>query len=390
MHFPREEFLERIHKVRAAMQARELELLVVADPANIHYLTGYDGWSFYTPQVVLLDLEEEQPTWIGRIIDRNGGRHTAWIDEEHLVGYPDTLIHVADHHPLRFVGEWIRERGWGGRRIGVEKDAYYYTLRWHEELQRGLGGVDLHDGDLLVNHVRAVKSEREIALMREAGRIAEKAMQTALDTVRPGVRECDAVAEITRAEIRGLPEAGGDYPAIVPMMPTGTKTSAAHLTWTDEPYQADQPVNLELAGCRLRYHSPLARTAFLGSQPPAALAELADRTVEGLNTTLDAIRPGMTCGEVEGVWRAYIARFGLKKESRIGYPIGLNYPPDWGEHTKSFRPGDPNVLAPNMTFHMIAGMWFDDYGFECSEAFRVTDTGVETFADFPRQLFLLE
>jgi ectoine hydrolase len=186
----------------------------------------------------------------------------------------------------------------------------------------------------------------------------------------------------------GTPEYGGDYPAIVPMMPTGEKTSAPHLTWTDEPYQNEQMVNLELAACRHRYHCPIARTAYLGKQPPKKLVELAEHTVEGLNLTLAAIRPGLRAEEVELVWRNHIAKVGLEKASRIGYSMGLNYPPDWGEHTVSLRPGDMTILQPNMTFHMILGMWMDTYGFECSESFRVTDRGCETFADVPRQLFV--
>ena len=47
----------------------------------------------------------------------------------------------------------------------------------------------------------------------------------------------------------------------------------------------------------------------------------------------------MTCEAVEAAWRGYIARFGLEKASRIGYSVGLGYPPDWGEHTMSLRPG---------------------------------------------------
>jgi ectoine hydrolase len=69
--------------------------------------------------------------------------------------------------------------------------------------------------------------------------------------------------------------------------------------------------------------------------------------------------------------------------------MGLNYPPDWGEHTASLRPGDKTVLAPGMTFHMILGMWMDNFGFECSESFRVTAAGVQTFATFDRKLFVI-
>jgi len=388
--FPLSEYTHRVQAAKEAMQQNGLDVILVADPANMNYLTGYDGWSFYTPQVVVLSLDYEQPFWIGRGMDANGAKHTVWMDHEQIIGYPDGLVQVKDNHPMRFAGQFLKEHKLHTKRIGVEKDAYYFAVRWLEELQTALPGVDFADCSLLVNWVRSVKSEQEIAYMQQAGKIAEKVMHTALDHIRPGVRECDAVAEVYKAQMQGLPEFGGDYPAIVPMMPTGEKTSAPHLTWTDEPYRREQAVNLELAGCRLRYHCPIARTAYVGSNPPQKLLDLADRTVEGLNLTLEAIKPGMQCQDVELVWRRHIASYGLEKESRIGYSMGLNYPPDWGEHTMSLRPGDTSVLRPNMTFHMILGMWMDDFGFECSESFRVTEAGCRTFADFPRKLFVLE
>jgi Xaa-Pro dipeptidase len=289
---------------------------------------------------------------------------------------------------MNFVAEQIRSRGWDQKSIGVEMDAYYFSARGFVELQKDLPRAEFKDANLLVSWVRIVKSDREIAFMQQAGKIVERVMQTAIDTVAPGVRECDAVAEIYRAQVRGTDAFGGDYPAIVPMMPTGEKTATPHLTWTDEPYQNEIAVNLELAACRHRYHSPLARTVYLGANPPVKLKDTAEIVVEGLHAALDAVRPGVVCERVEQVWRQVIARAGLEKESRIGYSLGLNYPPDWGEHTASLRPGDKTVLAPNMTFHMILGMWMDDWGFECSESFRVTETGCETFADFPRKLFI--
>jgi Xaa-Pro dipeptidase len=289
---------------------------------------------------------------------------------------------------MNVAGEEIQRRGWARRTVGVEMDAYYFTARSFTELKESLPEARIANADLLVNWVRLVKSDAEIALMKEAGKIAERVMQTAIDRLEPGVRECDAVADVYRAQMSGTERFGGDYPSIVPMMPTGEKTSAPHLTWTDAPYENEQMVNLELAACRHRYHCPIARTAYLGKQPPDKLVSLANHTVEGLDLTLDAIRPGMRCEEVEQVWRGHIAKAGLTKESRIGYAMGLNYPPDWGEHTASLRPGDKTVLAPNMTFHMILGMWMDDYGFECSESFRVTESGCATFANFPRKLFV--
>lgn len=386
--FTDQEYRRRIELTRQRMAERGIDVLVVSDPANMNYLTGYDGWSFYVPQVVVVSREADTPLWIGRGMDVNGARHTTFLPPENIVGYPDHYVQSPVRHPMNFVGDRIAERGWGRQTVGVEMDAYYFTARGYAELQKSLPEARFANADLLVSWIRLVKSAPEIALMREAGRIMERVMQTAIDRLEPGVRECDAVAAVYQAQMSGTPEFGGDYPAIVPMMPTGEKTSAPHLTWTDAPYEKEQMVNLELAACRHRYHCPMARTAYLGKTPPAKLVKLAEHTVEGLNLTLEAIHPGMRAEEVELVWRRHIAKAGLEKESRIGYAMGLNYPPDWGEHTASLRPGDQTVLAPNMTFHMILGMWMDDYGFECSESFRVTEKGCETFANFPRKLFV--
>ncbi len=386
--FATEEYRARLERTRRRMGEAGIDVLVLCDPANMNYLTGYDGWSFYVPQAVVVPPGPEDPYWIGRGMDVNGARHTTFLPPDHLVGYPDRYVQSPVRHPMRFLGAFLSERGWGGMTIGVESDAYYYTARSDAELRGSLPEARFRSADLLVNWIRLVKSDAEIALMAEAGKIAERVMATAIDRLEPGVRECDVVAEVYRAQVSGTPEFGGDYPAIVPMMPTGEKTSAPHLTWTDAPYETEQMVNLELAACRHRYHCPIARTAYLGKSPPDKLRRLADHTVEGLDRTLEAIRPGLRCEDVERVWREHIARAGLEKESRIGYAMGLNYPPDWGEHTASLRPGDRTVLAPNMTFHMILGMWMDDFGFECSESFRVTPEGCSTFADVPRKLFV--
>lgn len=386
--FETREYHERISKTKARMDEAGIEILVVADPANMNYLTGYDGWSFYVPQVVVVAMAAAEPVWIGRGMDINGARQTTFLQPENIVGYPDHYVQTPVRHPLNFVADEIKRRNWDGKIIGLEMDAYYFSARGYVELQKSLPDAKFADSNLLVSWVRIVKSPQEIAYMQQAGKIAERVMQTAIDTVAPGVRECDAVAEIYRAQIKGIEAFGGDYPAIVPMMPTGEKTSTPHLTWTDEPYNNETAVNLELAACRHRYHSPLARTMYLGQNPPPKLKDTAEIVVEGLHTALDAVRPGVRCEEIELAWRNVIARAGLAKESRIGYAMGLNYPPDWGEHTASLRPGDKTILAPNMTFHMILGMWMDDWGFECSESFRVTEGSCETFADFPRKLFV--
>jgi len=107
---------------------------------------------------------------------------------------------------------------------------------------------------------------------------------------------------------------------------------------------------------------------------------------EGLNTVLEKVRPGVLCEELAVAWKAVISRYGIEKDSRIGYPVGIGFPPTWGELTASLRAGDKTVMEKNMTFHCIPAIWMEKYGLVISESFAVTDKGAECFADFPRVL----
>jgi ectoine hydrolase len=387
LSFEVSEFKQRLKKTKQRMAGAGCDVLLVTDPANMNYLSGYDGWSFYVHQLLIVIIDEEQPIWIGRGQDANAAKVTTWIDTDNIIPYTDDYVQSTVKHPMDFVSDILKEIGQANRTIGVEMDNYYFTAQCYESLKKGLPNARFIDATSLVNWVRIVKSEQEITYIKKAAKIVEKAMKIGIESIAEGVRECDVVAKIYHAQISGTEEFGGDYPAIVPLLPSGERTSTPHLTWTDEKYKKGDPVILELAGCYKRYHSPLARTAVIGDPDPM-LKTLADVVIEGINATLDAVKPGITCEEVEEVWRKTIKKSGFIKDSRIGYSMGLNYPPDWGEHTASLRKNDKTVIEPNMTFHMIPGIWLDKYGVELSESFRVTETGCEVLANFPRELFI--
>jgi len=362
-----------------------IEVLLITDPANMNYLSGYDGWSFYVVQMVVLIIDEDQPLWIGREMDANGAKATTWLYKENIISYSDDYVDSKEKHPMEFVASMLRQIGQGNRVTGVEMGAYYFTALTFESLKKSLPDATFKDATLLVNHVRMVKSEQEISYIKNASRIVELGMTKAVQSIAEGVRECDVVGEIYKSLISGTPEFGGDYPSIVPMLPSGEHTCTPHLTWSDKRYKNNDLVIIELAGCYKRYHSPMARTVSIGPQDQK-VNDLSKVVVEGLNEALEFAKPGVTCEEVEDVWRKTVARHGIIKDSRIGYSTGLNYPPDWGEHTASLRQGDKTVLKPNMVFHMIPGIWYEDYGIEISESFRVTDQGSEVLADVPRKL----
>ncbi len=386
--FPTSEYTRRLERTRERMREADLDALLVTDPANMNYLTGYESWSFYVPQAAFVTLDHD-PVWIGREMDAKSAEVTTWMDDGDVLFYTDDYVQSPqDKHPMDRIASVIAEYGYDDRALGVEMDAYYYTARSHQRLTDRLPDAEIEDATLLVNWVRLKKSDAEIEYMRDAARLAETGMRAAVETIEEGVPESDAAAAIYEGLIGGTEEFGGDYPAIVPLMPSGDYTGTPHLSWSDRAFEDGDPVIIELAGCRHRYHCPMARTVSVGS-PSSEMAETAEVVIEGLEAALDAVEPGVTAEEIEAVWSDTIAKHGIEKDSRLGYAAGIGYPPDWGEHTASLRPGDTTVLEENMTFHMIPGIWFDDFGVEISETFRVTKNGVETLADFDRDLFVV-
>lgn len=385
--FERSEYAARLAKVRAEMARRGMDVLLVNDIANQHYLTGYDGWSFYTPQTVVVPITDEEPFWIGRAMDAAGGKLSCWMKPERIVGFPEDYVQQTDRHPLDWIAGWLIDHGYGKSRIGVEMEAYFYSGKAHQRLVQHLPKATILDGDLIVSWVRFVKSPAEIAYLRKAARLAEAAMRAAYATIAPGVRECDAIAAIQTAQVASQPEFSGDITALPPTILGGENASAPHVLWSDRRFGANETVALELAGACRHYTAGLARTMQLGKQPKA-VTETAKAVLEGMEAVLSAVRPGATGEMVELAWRNVIARYGLEKKSRIGYSIGLAYPPDWGEHTLSLRPGDKTVLQPNVVIHSILGMWMEGWGIEVSETIRVTETGAETLTAFPREVFV--
>ena len=385
--FSAQEFADRLANTKRRMAKAGLDALICSDPANMNYLTGYNGWSFYVHQAVIVLQDLALPFWFGRGQDANGAKLTTLLPDEHILFYDDGFVQSDERHPMQEAARHLREGGQGSGRIGVEADSYYFTGRAQDVLRAELPNALIVDADGLVNWVRAVKSPAEIALMNEAAKITEKIMATAVDRIDAGVRQCDVAAELQAVGTRGLSGYGGDYPAIVPLMPTGVGTSCPHLTWSDAPFAAQTGTTVEVAGVRHRYHVPLTRTIYLG-QPPPKMADAAKVVVEGIEAALAITKPGAGSRDLHAAWTRTIARHGLTKDSRCGYSIGLNFPPDWGERTISLRAADQTVLQPNMTIHFMPGIWLDDWGIAISEPIRITETGVETFCSFERKLYV--
>jgi ectoine hydrolase len=385
--FSQGEYDRRIAKTRTAMQAVGIDVLFTTDPSNQAWLTGYDGWSFYVHQGVILGLDGD-PVWWGRNQDTNGGRRTVWMGDDCVQGYSDHYIQNPLEHPMEDLARRLRAMGHATAVIGVEMENYYYSAKAHAVLTAELPDARFVDATALVNWQRAVKSDEEVAFIRKAARISEKISTLALERAEPGLRKNELVADIVHASLTGVGEDWGDYPAIVPLMPSGTDAAAPHLTWNGNEMKAGEGTFFELSGCYRRYHAPLCRTVFLG-KPPQKMRDASEALTAGLEAGIEAARAGKVAGDVARAMIAELAKIGVERADRCGYSIGLSYPPDWGERTFSIRPTDQTELQPGMTFHFMPGLWMTDWGLETTETLLIRPEGpAEALCNVERKLFV--
>jgi len=378
--FSTAEYADRLARIRTAMGRAGLDALIVTDPSNMAWATGYDGWSFYVHQAVVIG-PDGPPLWWGRGMDAAGARRTVYMPAECIHSYEDSYVQNPDKHPMEVLAALLSAQGWGGGRIGVEMDNYYYSAKAHAVLAGRLEGT-LIDAGGLVNWQRAVKSAAELERIRRAARIVEAMHHRINEVAAPGLPKNRLVAEILRTGTLGADGYWGDYPAIVPMAPSGLDATAPHLTWDDRPMLAGEPHFFEIAGVYRRYHCPLSRTLFFG-EAPAKYRRAEAAVQEATAAALEQARPGNLCEDIANAFNARLNALGFQKDSRCGYPIGLSYPPDWGERTMSLRRGDRTVLEPGMVFHFMPALWLDDGGLEITESIVITDQGVETLCNLP-------
>jgi ectoine hydrolase len=380
------EYTDRLTQVRAAMDRAGLDVLFITDPSNMGWLTGYDGWSFYVHQGVLVG-PDGPPRWWGRGMDAAGALRTVWMPDDMIHGYDDSYVQNPDKHAMLDLCALVKACGWDQGRLGIEKDNYYFTASAYETILNHLSQMHFVDATGLVNWCRAVKSPTEITYLRRAGAIVTRMHAHIAEVAEAGMPKNRLVAQIMATGIEGADGHWGDYPAIVPMAPSGRDATAPHLTWDDSPLLRDVPTFFEIAGAYRRYQCPQSRTLFLGHVPETyRLAEVA--VTEATEAVLGMAQPGLRCEDLARVLNGTLAKHGFHKDSRVGYAIGMSYPPDWGERTMSLRAGDRTVLQPGMTFHFMPALWLDDGGIEITEPILITETGAERLTTTPPGLLV--
>jgi Xaa-Pro dipeptidase len=372
--FPFDEYMRRLSELRERMAKRLLDAVVVTDPENLLYLTGYQtsGYSFFQALVVPLDRE---PFMITREMEESNVHDRTWV--ELTRPYPDT------GDAIQMLVTSLREFKLDVRYVGYERNSYFFPAYQQDRVHTAFTDGRLVDCFGIVEQGRICKSPVEIEIMRKAAHATEAGMQAGIEACAAGITENDIAAAISSAMFR----AGGEFPSVMPYVASGPRTMVGHATWEGRTVQPGEHVFLEVGGCFRRYHTAMMRTVVL-DELSRSMLHAEERMKFALERVREVVRPGLTVSDIDVMVREIITDndVGARLVTRSGYSIGIAFPPSWDEgYIMSLKAGDTTPLAEGMTFHVIPWMWGvdGDKTVGISDTLYVTADGCESFFDFP-------
>ncbi len=380
--FSEEEFRGRVARVQDNMAAAGLDGLVVHSPENICYLSGYHTAGYYFVQAVIVPPAGD-PFIVTRGLETPNVTTHSWFAPEVTFGYLDT------EEPVDLIVRAMGELGLGKGRIGVEQSGFsFLPIASFHALSAHFPNAEIVNGSGLVEKERAIKSPAEIGYIREAAAISRVGVQASVDHTRAGVTENAVAGEIYKAMVA----AGGEYAGLPVFLNSGHRTLAAHATPTHKVIEKGETVFVELTGVVNRYAGPLFRTLCVG-EPDPTLAHNAAVLADMLNAVIDAFKPGATAEEVDAASNRVAAEAGMGSgvRKRVGYSVGLNFPPDWGEgYFLDLKPGETTELRPGMVFHVPPTMRLPgEAPIAISETVLITEDGREVLTDYRRELIVV-
>ena len=367
--FPVEEYAARVAKVRAAMRARGADLLLVDAVEHMAYLFGYvPPAAIYQP--ALLPLEGD-PVVIVRMLDAPTFAEQSWVVDKVL---------FADHEdPVAILVETIRARGWARHSLAVEFDSHFLPVGRFRAIEAALDEARFVEFSSVIWEIRLIKSEREIACLREAARIADAALMAAVKAAGAGVPERECAAALYATALRQGADNGRSA-----LMASGKRSDSLHGRLGDRILEEGDILHVEAVPLLRGYGARLMRSTMIG-EPPDETRKAADRLLACQQAQYDAMRPGAAARDVDAVLRRAVLDGGLRESytNFSGYTLGYIGLPKTSDFTRAFLPQSDWMLEPGMVFHMYTYA----RGLAFSDTILVTESGSERLTRTPRTLF---
>ena len=381
LDFSSKEFIERHRRVRLAMVEAGIDLLLVLSPVNINYLIGCRTKGYQQFQVLFFPIDEGALTFLTRTSELPETLDTCLADDIRGWGGPvpedpiDAAIHI------------LKEKGYCSVRIGLEVVNYYLGVSEYDRLRNFIGPTLVKDASGLIDEIKFVKSEAEIAYIRKAALIADKAMEVCVEFVAAGVTELSVAGEVYRA----IMVEGGEMAASPMNLGSGDRTCYAHPAPSEKPIVRGDFMHIEYGTAYRKYCALLGRQLCLG-KPSPRMMEIFNVVCAAGDAFIAEIKAGVSATKPHLAARALTAKAGMDKYRlhTAGYGIAPAFPPMWGERL-DMSEDSPYLLEAGMVVSVEPPVFSheDRLGARLVDTVLVTDSGCEILSHVTRDLIVL-
>ena len=343
------------------MQEEKVDAYIVIRPENGRYLSGFTGGE----ATLFISLERACLLTDFRYI------------EQAKTQSPDfEIINSGQDHfdSLSEIGQTVR-------RVGFEGD--YVTYVDYGKLKNAFSQAELLSLPNLVSHLRSVKDESEIKLIRQAVKIADDAFAEVLKTIEIGQRE-EEIGLSLEFSMRRAGASGASFDFIIA---SGVRSALPHGTASSKRAQSGEFLTMDFGAIYQGYCSDITRTIFLG-EPEDKHREVYDIVLAAQKAGIEAVIPGRTGKEVDAVARKLIeeAGYGEYFGHGLGHSVGLAI-----HEGPNLNKREDRVLEPGMVVTVEPGIYIPDWGgVRIEDIVLVTEKGCEVLTQAPKDFILIE
>jgi len=380
------EFQTRTDKLLNHIRSQGLSGVVLFDNYYILYFTSFAFIPTERPIAFMMNAEGEKAMFVPRLELEHAQSKTGFERVDHYVEYP------YDPHPMEVLKKMLADMGIVDK-IGIDTDGYPWILGYHGPALSELTGAHMVRVAGFVEDLMMIKSEAEVALIRESAKWGNLAHRLLQRYTTVGATETEvslrASNEATLAMLATLGPlyrsqsmfwdgATAGYRGQI-----GRNAAIPHALANNITFQKGDVLVTGAGAPVWGYHSELERTMIIG-EPSPEQRRMFDHMKQAQEIAFDALRPGITCADVDRAVRHYYAEHDLMQywKHHSGHAIGLRY------HEGPFLDlGDHTELRPGMVFTVEPGLYAPDLGgFRHSDTVLITEAGMELLTYYPRDL----
>ncbi|MFB6362681.1 M24 family metallopeptidase [Paenibacillus elgii] len=353
---------QRIGRLRSLLEQKGLPALLITNATNRKYMTGFTGSAGY----VLITAD--------RAVLLTDFRYVTQASEQ-AAGYE-----IVEHGPkvVESINDLLRK--WGISKLGFEQtDLSYGTYSSYAE---ALGGIEFVPTGGLVESLRMIKDDGEIAIMQQAADLADRAFVHVLGLLKSGVKELDISLEIEMF-VRKHGAASTSFETIVA---SGERSALPHGKASDKIIGTGEFVTLDFGAYYKSYCSDITRTVIVGT-PTDKHRDIYKIVLEAQMEALERIKPGMTGTEADAVARDIIKRYGYG--DHFGHGTGHGLGMEVHEAPRLSVQGDV-VLTPGMVVTVEPGIYLPGFGgVRIEDDIVITETGNRRLTQSSKDLIVI-